>query len=134
MPGGRGAKGLRRAPLPVPRLVVVAVVTEPVEGPVKVGTKVEEDPAPDASGAAAGLDRSGLAQCESGGDPTAVDSAGGYHGLYQFSVTTWESIGGSGLPSEASPGEQTSRARALYETVDGNWRSQWPQCGTHLFD
>ena len=101
---------------------------------MEVGTKVEEDPAPGASGAAAGLDWSGLAQCESGGDPTAVNSAGGYYGLYQFSVTTWESVGGSGLPSEASPGEQTSRAQALYDTVDGNWQSQWPQCGTHLFD
>lgn len=110
------------------------IVTEPVEGLVEVGTKVEEDPAPEASGAAAGLDWSGLAQCESGGDPTAVNSAGGYYGLYQFSVTTWESVGGSGLPSEASPGEQTSRAQSLYDTVDGNWQSQWPQCGTHLFD
>lgn len=109
------------------------IVTEPVEGLVEVGTKVA-DPTPEASDEAAGLDWSGLAQCESGGDPTAVNSVGGYYGLYQFSVTTWESVGGSGLPSEASPGEQTSRAQALYDTVDGNWQSQWPQCGVHLFD
>lgn len=110
------------------------IVTEPVEGLVEVGTKVEEDTSPaEAGGAAAGLDWSGLAQCESGGDPTAVNSAGGYYGLYQFSATTWESVGGSGLPSEASPDEQTSRAQQLYDTVGGNWQSQWPECGVHLF-
>src|SRR5699024_6226187 len=54
-----------------------------------------------------------LAQCESGGDPTAVSSNGLYYGLYQFSVGTWQSVGGSGLPSEASAAEQTQRAQTL---------------------
>ncbi|MBR8740547.1 resuscitation-promoting factor [Nocardiopsis sp. MG754419] len=112
------------------------VVTEPVEGLVMIGTKVEEDPStpPQGGGEAGGLNWAGLAQCESGGDPSAVNSAGGYYGLYQFSVTTWESVGGSGLPSDASPGEQTQRAQQLYNTVGGNWQSQWPHCGVHLHE
>ncbi|KOX18298.1 transglycosylase family protein [Nocardiopsis sp. NRRL B-16309] len=89
---------------------------------------------PQGGGDAAGLNWPALAQCESGGDPTAVNSAGGYYGLYQFSTATWESVGGTGLPSEASPDEQTQRAQQLYNAVGGNWQSQWPHCGVHLFD
>ncbi|WP_304453499.1 transglycosylase family protein [Nocardiopsis sp. YSL2] len=89
---------------------------------------------PVGGGDAAGLNWPALAQCESGGDPTAVNSAGGYYGLYQFSTTTWQSVGGTGLPSEASSEEQTQRAQQLYNAVGGNWQSQWPHCGVHLFD
>ncbi|WP_017592321.1 transglycosylase family protein [Nocardiopsis potens] len=91
-------------------------------------------PAPDSSADANSLNWPALAQCESGGDPTAVNSAGGYYGLYQFSMATWESVGGSGSPAEAPADEQTSRAKALYDAVGGNWQSQWPECGVHLFD
>lgn len=108
------------------------VVTEPVEGLVEVGTGTAGDDAPTAG--AAGLNWQALARCESGGDPAAVNSAGGYYGLYQFSTTTWASVGGSGLPSDADPAEQTRRAQQLYDSVGGDWRSQWPHCGTHLFD
>jgi hypothetical protein len=108
------------------------IVTEPVEGLVRVGTGADGDDAPPSG--AAGLNWQALARCESGGDPGAVNSAGGYHGLYQFSTTTWASVGGSGLPSDASPAEQTRRAQHLYDSVGGDWRSQWPHCGVHLFD
>ncbi|GAB3486997.1 hypothetical protein GCM10027440_32270 [Nocardiopsis coralliicola] len=91
-------------------------------------------PPTDGSADANSLNWGGLADCESGGDPTAVNSAGGYYGLYQFSMATWESVGGSGSPAEASPDEQTSRAKMLYDAVGGNWQSQWPECGVHLFD
>lgn len=112
------------------------IVTEPVEGLVEIGTKAEEDTSspPQGGGEAAGLNWAGLAECESNGNPTAVNSAGGYYGLYQFSTSTWASVGGSGLPSDASPAEQTQRAQQLYNTVGGNWQSQWPHCGVHLFD
>ena len=70
-----------------------------------------------------------VAQCESGGNPRAVSSTGKYHGLYQFSVATWQSVGGSGLPSQASSGEQTLRAQMLYERAG---RGQWPHCGKYL--
>lgn len=110
------------------------IVTEPVEGLVKVGTQEEEGTAPEGGGAAGDLNWAGLAECESGGDPTAVNSAGGYYGLYQFSEQTWQSVGGTGLPSEASPDEQTQRAQQLYNDVGGDWQSQWPECGVHLHE
>ncbi|MFC3994798.1 ubiquitin-like domain-containing protein [Nocardiopsis sediminis] len=106
------------------------VIKEAVDGITEIGTKVEDA----ASGEASSLNWAALAECESGGDPTAVNSAGGYYGLYQFSMATWQSAGGSGSPAEASADEQTMRAQKLYDMVNGNWQGQWPECGVHLFD
>lgn len=74
-----------------------------------------------------------MARCESHGNPRAVNSRGGYYGLYQFSKTSWRSVGGTGLPHQASPEEQTLRAQMLYMRVNGRWQGQWPHCGRHLF-
>ncbi|AKG74780.1 LysM peptidoglycan-binding domain-containing protein [Salinicoccus halodurans] len=70
-----------------------------------------------------------LAQCESGGNAGVVSSNGLYHGLYQFDVQTWKSVGGSGLPSQASAAEQTKRAEILY---DQRGSQPWPVCGSRL--
>jgi uncharacterized protein YabE (DUF348 family) len=105
------------------------VTEQPVTEKVKVGTK--ERPAPKATAAptADGLNWAALAQCESGGNPRAVNPAG-YYGLYQFSLSTWASVGGSGNPIDASADEQTARAQALYARSGAG---QWG-CGSHLFD
>ncbi len=76
-----------------------------------------------------GLNWDGLAQCESGGRPNVVSSGGTYHGLYQFNVEMWHRMGGIGLPSEATPREQTYRAIKLYKAAG---RGQWPHCGVNL--
>ncbi|PWD51969.1 resuscitation-promoting factor [Serinibacter arcticus] len=70
-----------------------------------------------------------LAKCESGGNASIVSSNGKYHGLYQFTVSTWQSVGGSGLPSQASASEQTERAQALQ--ARSGW-GQWPACARKL--
>ena len=44
-----------------------------------------------------------------------MDSSGTYYGLYQFSVGTWDSLGGTGLPSNASAATQTSLAELLVQ-------------------
>ena len=75
-----------------------------------------------------GLNWGALANCESGGNPRAVNPAG-YYGLYQFDLGTWRSVGGSGLPTAASAGEQTYRAKLLYKQ---RGRSPWPTCGRLL--
>lgn len=75
-----------------------------------------------------GLNWGALASCESGGNPKAVNPAG-YYGLYQFDIGTWRSVGGSGLPTAASAGEQTYRAKLLYKQ---RGRSPWPNCGRLL--
>jgi uncharacterized protein YabE (DUF348 family) len=73
-----------------------------------------------------GLNWAALAQCESGGDASLVD--GSYYGLYQFSLGTWQAVGGHGRPSDASSAEQTYRAKLLYAQQG---RAPWPSCG-HL--
>jgi len=69
-----------------------------------------------------------LAQCESGGNPS-TNTGNGYYGLYQFSLPTWQAMGGSGLPSEASGAEQTMRAQKLQ--AQSGW-GQWPACAAKL--
>ena len=103
------------------KTVTVAPVTEQV----MVGTK----PRPELAPTADGLNWAALAKCESGGNPRAVNPAG-YYGLYQFSLSTWRSVGGSGNPVDASPDEQTARAQTLYNKAGAG---QWG-CGRHLFD
>lgn len=105
--------------------VSTTVDKAPVTEQVTVGTK----PRPTNSPAADGLNWAALAACESGGRPNAVSGSGKYHGLYQFSVATWQAVGGTGLPSQASPDEQTYRAQLLYNRSGAG---QWPHCGKNL--
>jgi hypothetical protein len=67
-----------------------------------------------------------IAACESGGDPEAVSPDGTYMGLFQFDQGTWESVGGTGSPTEASAAEQEYRAALLYSQSGS---SPWPVCG-----
>lgn len=67
-----------------------------------------------------------IAACESGGDPEAVSPDGTYMGLFQFDQGTWESVGGTGLPTEAPAAEQEYRAALLYSEAGS---SPWPICG-----
>ncbi len=66
-----------------------------------------------------------IAQCESGGDPTAIGGGGLYRGKYQFSIATWQAVGGKGDPAAASEVEQDRRAVILYNT---SGPGQWPVC------
>lgn len=54
-----------------------------------------------------------LRRCESG-NRYDVNTGNGYYGAYQFSLGTWASVGGTGLPSDAKPAEQDYRALMLY--------------------
>ncbi|MGY2085177.1 ubiquitin-like domain-containing protein [Blastococcus sp. SYSU DS0539] len=103
------------------------VTRAPVDELVSVGTKARPTNSPTADG----LNWGALAACESGGRVNAVSGTGKYHGLYQFSTATWQSVGGSGLPSAASADEQTYRAQLLYQRSGAG---QWPHCGPRLFN
>ena len=110
-------------------------VSAPVTRVIAVGTKPRTMTAPQQSarqgtGNADGLNWAALAQCESGGNPRAVNSSGKYRGLYQFSLQTWRGVGGQGDPIDASSGEQTYRAKLLYQRSGAG---QWPECGRRLF-
>lgn len=69
-----------------------------------------------------------LRLCESGNDYTK-NTGNGYYGAYQFSLSTWQSNGGSGYPHQAAPSEQDYRARLLQSRR--GW-SPWPVCSRKL--
>jgi peptidoglycan hydrolase-like protein with peptidoglycan-binding domain len=73
--------------------------------------------------AAATLQR--VAQCESGGNPSAVSADGTYRGKYQFDRDTWREMGGSGDPADAPEAEQDRIAAAL---LAQRGTAPWPVC------
>jgi hypothetical protein len=75
--------------------------------------------------AKAGYPLSAIAACESGGNPS-TNTGNGFYGKYQFTLSTWQSVGGSGNPAQASEAEQDRRAAMLYAREGA---SPWPVCG-----
>ncbi|MHB8264130.1 MAG: transglycosylase family protein [Acidimicrobiales bacterium] len=69
-----------------------------------------------------------LRQCESGGNYSA-NTGNGYYGAYQFTLSTWYSLGQAGLPSQAPPATQDSAAELLQSRA--GW-GQWPACSQQL--
>ena len=64
-----------------------------------------------------------IAECESNFNPRAVNQSNNAHfGLFQFKLQTWQNMGGSGNPIDASPQEQFDRAKKLQ--AEAGW-SQW---------
>lgn len=100
------------------------VQEEPVQQPAPQTQNVSTS-----SNSNSGLNWGALAACESGGNASVVSSNGLYHGLYQFDAQTWQSMGGSGVASDASAAEQTQRAQQLY---DSRGSQPWPVCGARL--
>jgi LysM repeat protein len=102
---------------PLPAGIVVQA-----SAPVATSTAPRRTATPANYTAGAGGWAAGVRQRESGGN-YATNTGNGYYGAYQFSLGTWAGVGGTGLPSNASPAEQDMRAQMLY-----NQRgcSPWP--------
>lgn len=113
---------------PLPATYVAPVVTQAAPAaPVAVAPKAS------ASSYVAPVVASGsvwdeLAQCESGGN-WAINTGNGFYGGLQFTVSSWQAMGGSGLPSDASREEQIARAEALQARQ--GWGA-WPACSAKL--
>jgi LysM repeat protein len=69
-----------------------------------------------------------LAACESGGN-WAINTGNGFYGGLQFTLSSWQSVGGSGYPNEASREEQISRGQMLQSR--SGW-GNWPACSAKL--
>ncbi len=69
-----------------------------------------------------------LRDCESGGN-YSINTGNGYYGAYQFSLSTWQSLGYGGYPHQASPAVQDQAARELQALY--GW-GQWPGCSWYL--
>lgn len=70
-----------------------------------------------------------LADCESNNNWQAISGNGLYYGGLQFLPETWWSVGGEGMPHEATREEQIYRAQILQ--VRSGW-GQWPACADRL--
>jgi uncharacterized protein YabE (DUF348 family) len=115
----------------VARKVLSSDVTRaPVDAIVKVGTKEpvqETTSAPNFASGSTVWDS--LAQCESGGN-WAINTGNGYYGGLQFNLGTWQSYGGSGLPSNASRETQIAIATKVRDASGGY--GAWPACAASL--
>ncbi len=65
-----------------------------------------------------------LAQCESNGN-WSINTGNGFYGGLQFMLSTWQSVGGTGYPHQASKEEQIYRGHILQQR--SGW-GQWPAC------
>lgn len=67
-----------------------------------------------------------LAGCETGGTyDWATNTGNGYYGGLQFSLSSWQSVGGVGYPHEASKATQIQMGQRLH--AQGGW-NHWPGC------
>jgi Transglycosylase-like domain len=69
-----------------------------------------------------------LAQCESGGN-WAANTGNGYYGGIQFSLASWQGVGGPGRPDQASRETQIAMGQRLWN--QGGW-GHWPACSSKL--
>lgn len=100
-----------------------------VEAEIAVQADPQEQPqveAPVSQGDDAVWDN--LAKCESGGN-WQINTGNSFYGGIQFTQGSWNAVGGSGLPSEASREEQILRGKMLQ--ARGGW-GNWPACSAQL--
>lgn len=86
------------------------------------------EPAPASNGSVDVATWERLAECESGGN-WSINTGNGFYGGLQFELSSWEWVGGTGMPHEASKQEQIARAEILLERQ--GW-SAWPACSRQL--
>jgi Transglycosylase-like domain len=94
---------------------------------------VEEEPAPPSTGGGIGdpgdyATWDALADCESDGN-WAANTGNGYYGGVQFSLSTWQAVGGTGYPHEHSRETQIHFGQILQ--AQSGW-GQWPHCAAEL--
>ena len=119
----------RNGKLVATKVLSQKILDAPRDRIVAVGTK-DPAPAPSANYASGSTVWDQLAQCESGGN-WATNTGNGYYGGLQFSLGTWQSYGGSGLPSENSRETQIMIAERV-RAADGGGYSSWPACSQAL--
>ena len=113
---------VRNRPLPT-------VVTPPRRESSAASRSSDVAPAPEpAAPAPATSVWTDLAACESGGD-WAANTGNGYYGGLQFSLETWQGLGGAGYPHEASAATQIAMGQRLQ--AEQGWGA-WPGCAAQL--
>jgi hypothetical protein len=105
-----------------------APVAAPVASSASTGASTSAAPAQQASYSGSGGFQSCVIQRESGGDASAVNGSSGAGGLYGFLPSTWQSLGHSGLPENASVAEQNAAFAQEYAQSGGAAWSAYDGC------
>ncbi|WIY83225.1 resuscitation-promoting factor [Propionimicrobium sp. PCR01-08-3] len=119
-------------------VVSETVVTEPVTGEVKVGTKAAA-PASSSGGNSGGSAPSvadgsvwdQIAQCESGGN-WAIDTGNGYSGGLQFNAQTWAAYGGTAYAPTAAGASREQQIEIASKVQAAQGWGAWPACTAKL--
>jgi LysM repeat protein len=107
---------------PLPADAVAAIAAAPQAVQTSRATSSAYVPAPTAP--ASGSVWDSIAACESGGN-WAINTGNGFYGGLQFTLSSWQAVGGSGYPNQASREEQIARAEMLQARQ--GWGA-WPVC------
>jgi hypothetical protein len=97
----------------------------PAPAPARTSTSTSstQPPASQSSGGGGYSIPGYIVQCESGGNWHAVNPSSGAGGAYQIMPSTWRAYGGTGLPQNASPGEQSAIASKIWSSSGpGAWQ------------
>lgn len=103
------------------------ITPQDVQAEAKHSAAVQTKSAP-APAVATGSVWDRLAQCESGGN-WSINTGNGFYGGLQFTLSSWQAVGGSGYPHQASRDEQIARAKILQARQ--GWGA-WPACSARL--
>jgi hypothetical protein len=117
----RAALAAIPAPAPAP-------VAAPAAPSASTGSATSAAPAQQASYSGSGGFQSCVIQRESGGNASAVNASSGAGGLYGFLPSTWQSLGHSGLPENASVAEQNAAFAQEYAQSGGSAWSAYDGC------
>lgn len=109
----RAALSAIPAPAPAPVQAAPVASSAPAAAPAAAPAPVAQASSASYSGAS-GSFQSCVIQAESGGDAGAVNASSGAGGLYGFLPSTWQALGYSGLPENASVAEQNAAFQKEY--------------------
>jgi LysM repeat protein len=113
---------------PMPSGSSVASDSTSVDNSAVSTAAVTEVPSSNATNSSSDSVWNELAECESGGD-WSIDSGNGFYGGLQFTLASWQAVGGVGYPNQASEAQQIAAAEQLQSTQ--GW-SAWPVCSAEL--
>jgi hypothetical protein len=115
-------------PLTAPTVAALPVIAPPDTVPAPAIPAPTPAPAVDSSSAAAWAASPGVAciREDESGDNYSTDTGNGYYGAYQDTLSTWDSHGGTGLPSDAPPAVQDQINYEIW--LSGGW-GQWGTSG-----
>src|SRR5215831_13733074 len=107
----------------------LAAVPTPAPAPQPVSAAPAASAAPSSSySGASGSYQACVIQAESGGNPSAVNPYSGAGGLYQFLPSTWQALGFSGLPQNASVADQNAAFAKEYAQSGSSAWSPYDGC------